>query len=247
VEHPNAICPAEVLFERILRENGITHRLTRVRAPTTTGKVERFHQTLRKELLATLPPLPSLEVAQQVLDAWVVDYNQRRPQQALGGQTPAERFFTTPDPGQADPEQGAKLPVWLPAGLDGEGAAAPAGRAAKGKADPAIGRRGTVPRLPVELEVCVPACGNLGVAGRQVWLGRRLAGRTVQVRLDGATMHVSLDGRLLKTLACRLHPQDLGQGRLAGARPAAPGPAPTASPPTRCWSVPAMRSRSPGA
>ena len=67
--------PAEVLFERILRENGITHRLTRVRAPTTTGKVERFHQTLRKELLASLPPLPSLEVAQQVLDAWVQDYN----------------------------------------------------------------------------------------------------------------------------------------------------------------------------
>jgi transposase InsO family protein len=92
--------PAEVLFERILRENGITHRLTRVRAPTTTGKVERFHQTLRKELLATLPPLPSLEVAQQVLDAWVEDYNQRRPHQALGGQTPAERFHAKPDPRQ---------------------------------------------------------------------------------------------------------------------------------------------------
>ena len=59
-------------------------------------------------------------------------------------------------------------------------------------------------------------------AGR---LGRRLAGQTVQVRLDGATMHVSLDGRLLKTLPCRLHPQDLGQGRLAGARPAGPAPA----------------------
>jgi transposase InsO family protein len=88
--------PAEVLFERILRENGVTHRLTRVRAPTTTGKVERFHQTLRKELLATLPPLPSAEVAQQVLDAWVEDYNTRRPHQALGGLTPAERFHAKP-------------------------------------------------------------------------------------------------------------------------------------------------------
>src|SRR5207247_6872269 len=38
-----------------------THRLTGVRAPTTTGKVERFHKTLRTELLATLPPLPSAE------------------------------------------------------------------------------------------------------------------------------------------------------------------------------------------
>ena len=38
-------------------------------------------------------------------------------------------------------------------------------------------------------------------------------------------MHVSLDGRLLKTLPCRLRPQDLRQGRLAGARPAGPPPA----------------------
>lgn len=79
--------------------------------------------------------------------------------------------------------------------------------------------------LPLEVDATVPACGNLGVAGRQVWLGRRLAGRTVQVRLDGATMHVSLDGRLLKTLPCRLRPELLGQGRLqAPARPAPTGP-----------------------
>jgi transposase InsO family protein len=48
--------PAEVLFDRICRENAITHRLTGVRSPTTTGKVERFHKTLRTELLATLAP-----------------------------------------------------------------------------------------------------------------------------------------------------------------------------------------------
>ena len=65
--------------------------------------------------------------------------------------------------------------------------------------------------------------------GRQVWLGRRLAGQTVQVRLDGATMHVSLDGHLLKTLPCRLQPRDLGQGRLAGARPAGPAAASVAA------------------
>ena len=33
-------------FERICRENGITQRLTRPRSPTTTGKIERLHQTL---------------------------------------------------------------------------------------------------------------------------------------------------------------------------------------------------------
>jgi transposase InsO family protein len=35
---------AEVLFDRICRNNGITHRLTEPACPTTTGKVERFHQ-----------------------------------------------------------------------------------------------------------------------------------------------------------------------------------------------------------
>jgi transposase InsO family protein len=38
----------EVLFDKICRENGITHRLT---APTTTGKIERFHRSLRTEFL----------------------------------------------------------------------------------------------------------------------------------------------------------------------------------------------------
>ena len=39
----------EVLFDRILRENGIDHLLTAPRSPTTTGKVERFHKTIRSE------------------------------------------------------------------------------------------------------------------------------------------------------------------------------------------------------
>jgi transposase InsO family protein len=39
----------EVLFERCCRQNGIHHILTKPRSPTTTGKVERFHETLRRE------------------------------------------------------------------------------------------------------------------------------------------------------------------------------------------------------
>ena len=39
--------PAEVMFERICRENGITQRLTKPRSPTTAGKIERLHQTLQ--------------------------------------------------------------------------------------------------------------------------------------------------------------------------------------------------------
>jgi transposase InsO family protein len=52
--------PSEVLFDRTCREQGITHRLTGIRCPTTTGKVERFHQTLRAELpTAAAAPIPA--------------------------------------------------------------------------------------------------------------------------------------------------------------------------------------------
>ena len=83
--------PAEVLFDRICREQGITHRLTGVRCPTTTGKIERFHKTLRTELLAGRR-FDSLTQAQQVLDAWVADYNTQRPHQAIAMAVPARRF-----------------------------------------------------------------------------------------------------------------------------------------------------------
>ena len=47
----------EVLFDKICRRNGIAHRLTAPRSPTTTGKIERFHQTLQGELLDDAPPV----------------------------------------------------------------------------------------------------------------------------------------------------------------------------------------------
>jgi hypothetical protein len=83
--------PGEVLFDRICREQGITHLLTGIRAPTTTGKIERFHKTLRAELL-TGRRFDSLHHARQVLDAWVADYNLRRPHQAIAMLVPARRF-----------------------------------------------------------------------------------------------------------------------------------------------------------
>jgi hypothetical protein len=83
--------PVEVLFDRICRENGISHRTTAPRSPTTTGKIERFHQSLRREFLADRS-FPSLEQAQVQLDAWVTDYNTVRPHQALEMATPSERF-----------------------------------------------------------------------------------------------------------------------------------------------------------
>jgi Integrase core domain len=59
----------EVLFDRICRHNCIAHRLTQPASPTTTGKVERFHQTLRRELLNDGEIYPDLAAAQAALDA----------------------------------------------------------------------------------------------------------------------------------------------------------------------------------
>jgi transposase InsO family protein len=82
----------EVLFDRICRDNGITHRLTQPRSPTTTGKVERFHGSLRRELLDDAVPFADLAAAQAAVDGWVQEYNTRRPHQALGMAVPADRF-----------------------------------------------------------------------------------------------------------------------------------------------------------
>jgi hypothetical protein len=81
----------EVLFDRICRENGIRHLLTAPSSPTTTGKVERFHKTLRREFLAGRI-FTSLEAAQTELDAWVAFYNTERPHQGIGMVSPERRF-----------------------------------------------------------------------------------------------------------------------------------------------------------
>ncbi len=82
---------SEVLFDKICRENGITHLLTQPRSPTTTGKIERWHYTLRREFVGERQ-FSSLEDLQEQLDAWVHDYNTERPHQELGMATPQERF-----------------------------------------------------------------------------------------------------------------------------------------------------------
>ena len=83
--------PVEVLFDRICRENGVEHLLTRPRSPTTTGKIERFHRTLRAEF-DTSRVFSSLRAAQGALDEWVGHYNTERPHQGLGDASPVQRF-----------------------------------------------------------------------------------------------------------------------------------------------------------
>ena len=70
-----------MLFDRICRDNGIKHILTAPRSPTTTGKVERWHKTLRREFLDG-KVFDSIDDAQAQLDVWVEHYNHERPHQS---------------------------------------------------------------------------------------------------------------------------------------------------------------------
>jgi transposase InsO family protein len=84
---------AEVLFDRVCAENGIRHLLTAPRSPTTTGKVERLHKTMRAEFLTDADRVHATTAElQAALDGWVHQYNTERPHQSLGMRPPAERF-----------------------------------------------------------------------------------------------------------------------------------------------------------
>jgi transposase InsO family protein len=85
--------PGPVMFDRICQDNGIKHLLTAPYSPTTTGKVERLHKTIRAEFLTEHDRVhATIQDAQAALDGWVVEYNTERPHQSCGGRPPAERF-----------------------------------------------------------------------------------------------------------------------------------------------------------
>jgi transposase InsO family protein len=85
--------PGPVLFDRVCVENGVRHLLTAPYSPTTTGKVERFHKTLRAEWARPSERrFATIAEAQASLDAWVLEYNTARPHQSVGGCPPVQRF-----------------------------------------------------------------------------------------------------------------------------------------------------------
>jgi transposase InsO family protein len=102
---------AEVLFDRICAENGIRHLLTAPRSPTTTGKVERLHKTMRAEFFNQADrQYASIEELQRGLDGWVVVYNSARPHQSLGMRPPVDRFSLAAT-GRGEPEVLEPVPV----------------------------------------------------------------------------------------------------------------------------------------
>ena len=205
----------EVLFDRICRDNGIIHRLTQPRHPTTTGKVERFHGSLRRELLNDEVPFPDLAAAQAAVDRWAEEYNTTRPHQSLEMASPAERFSTA----AAKSEQ-ELLPLRLPSVIAVAPAPPPPASQPGGQATaappPASGQpyRGG----PVEFERVVPPSGNMQVAGRQFWAGPRRAGVTITFWADTEVIHLMTSGSRIKSVRSHLAPTDLARLAADGAQ-----------------------------
>ncbi|MFJ6054883.1 IS481 family transposase [Streptomyces sp. NPDC092307] len=216
--------PAEVLFERVCRENGITAGLTKPRSPTTTGKIERFHKTLRRELLDHVGQFADQGTAQAAIDAWVHAYNHTRPHQSLAMATPASVFRPT---SVEKPQQEHQVCLPVPD--------QPATTVVDELMAPRLPALLPSPRLPVdesqiravEFEALMSPIGRLCLpGGQQMKFPAALGGRTVTLWADHRSIHVFLDGELLRTRPSQFTPTDLKAlvkrgGRIAGPEPAA--------------------------
>jgi transposase InsO family protein len=163
--------PVEVLFDRVLRENGIRHRLTQPRSPTTTGKVERFHRALRTEF-DTARVFATLAAAQAELDEWVRYYNTQRPHQAIGMAVPAERFAQRPVGATEEEALRLRLPAPVPDRAGEDWVARRAG-----------------------------ANGVVSVSWQQVCLGQAAAGRNIDVHVTDQVLQFYDGNELLRTVA----------------------------------------------
>ncbi|HVX53176.1 IS481 family transposase [Nocardioides sp.] len=84
-------------LESELRRLDIVQKNTRPNHPTTTGKVERFQQTMKKWLTAHSPQPATIAGLQTLIDAFVAEYNHRRPHRSLPHRsTPATAYTARP-------------------------------------------------------------------------------------------------------------------------------------------------------
>jgi transposase InsO family protein len=81
------------VLETELARCGIEHRRSRPYHPQTCGKVERFHQTMKRYLMKQAPAT-SLALLQAQLDTFAARYNDARPHRALGRRTPRSVYET---------------------------------------------------------------------------------------------------------------------------------------------------------
>ncbi|MGM7775919.1 IS481 family transposase [Arthrobacter sp. KNU-44] len=92
-------------FEHQLHALGITQKNGSPSHPQTQGKIERFHQTLKKWLTGQ-PRAHTLADLYEQLDKFRHIYNHERPHRALNRRTPHEAYTATPKAAPSGAKQG---------------------------------------------------------------------------------------------------------------------------------------------
>ena len=82
-------------FEKVLTDNCIQQKNGRPGHPQTQGKIERFHQTLKRWINAQ-PPAETIPHLQRQLNEFAAYYNTERPHRSLGRRTPQQAYTTGP-------------------------------------------------------------------------------------------------------------------------------------------------------
>jgi len=169
-----------VMFDRICADNGIRHLLTAPYSPTTTGKVERLHKTMRAEFFTPRDrAFATVEELQAALDEWVTQYNTARPHQSCGGRPPVERFRLADR--SITPDDSAAVPAPAPAAAPTAGATRPAG-----------------------VSRWVNAHGKVSLAGFSYPVGATYAGEPVEVVVAGGLVDILHAGVVVATHAQRM-------------------------------------------
>jgi transposase InsO family protein len=92
-------------FEYLLAYLGVRQKNGSPAHPQTQGKIERFHQTL-KRWLGQRPAPRTLAELGATLDAFRAAYNEERPHRAIGRRTPGEAYRASPKARPANAARG---------------------------------------------------------------------------------------------------------------------------------------------
>jgi transposase InsO family protein len=153
-----------------LAKLGVGYGHSRPYHPQTCGKVERFHQTLKK-FLAAQEPAASLEDLQAQIDRFVAYYNYQRPHRGIGRRIPAQAWADTPKSGPADRPLGTPTAIYY-------------------------GRATVYGIISVGLHRDNPNPGRT----MMINLGRAHGLQATTTVITGTACHVFIDGRLVRQL-----------------------------------------------
>lgn len=95
-----SVLGGDARFDSFCEEQGIKHYMGGIRKPTTQGKVERWHGTIRRE--TDIDRTDDIEEKRAILYEYMDFYNSVRPHYAVGLRTPDEVYYKTDLP-ESDP------------------------------------------------------------------------------------------------------------------------------------------------